>query len=52
MKNFYPFQIIHLRFRVDHINPIKTQLFPVNRGATRNARLLMILIKHTEFTMV
>ena len=23
MKNFYPFQVIDLRFQVDHITPIK-----------------------------
>ena len=27
MKNFYPIQVIDLRFQVDHINPKNCQLF-------------------------
>ena len=38
MKNKYSFQVIGLRFQVDHNNPKKIQLFEEYRGATDNAR--------------
>ena len=34
MKNIYPFQVIDLRFQVDHITPQKLQLHGKYRGAT------------------
>ena len=52
MKTKYPFQSIDLRFQVDHINPNKIQLFEENRGATNNARLFMILLRHREIKMI
>ena len=45
MKNKYPNQIIDLRFQVDHINPKKIQLLQEYGGATKDARLFMIIIK-------
>ena len=52
MKNKYPIQIIDLRFQVDHINPKKIGLFEEYRGATNNARLFMILVRHREIKMI
>ena len=52
MKNKYPIQVIDLRFQVDHINPKKIQLFEENRGATNNARLFVISIRHREIKMI
>ena len=37
MKNKYPFQLIDLRFEIDHINPKKMGLFEEFGGATHNA---------------
>ena len=48
MKNKYPIQLIDLRFQVNHNNPKKKGLFEEYRGATNNARLFVILIKHRE----
>ena len=52
MKTKYPIQVIDLRFQVDHLNPKKVQLFEEYRGATNNARLFMILIRHREIKMI
>ena len=52
LKNKYSIQIIDLRFQVDRINPKKNQLFEENRGATKNARLFMRLMRHRENKMV
>ena len=46
MKNKYPVHVIDLGFQVDHINPKKFHLFEEKRGATNNARLFMIIIRH------
>ena len=51
-KNIYPIQVIDLRFQVDHNNPKKIQLHQEYRGATANARLFMILIRHREIKMI
>ena len=32
MKNFYPIQVIDLRFQADHISPKKIQLFEEYRA--------------------
>ena len=52
MKTKYPLQKFHLRFQVDHINPNKFQLFGEYKGATANARLFMILVRHRENKMI
>ena len=52
MKNKYPIQVLDLRFQVDHIIPRKIQLFEEYRGATNNARLFMIIIRHRKSKMV
>ena len=52
MKTKYPIQVIDLRFQVDQINPKKIQLFEEYRGATNNARLLMIISSHREIKML
>ena len=40
MKNYYPIQVIDLRFQVDHNTLKKVQLFEEDRAATANARFL------------
>ena len=52
MKNFYPIQVIDLRFSVDHITPKKIQLFEEYRNDPANARLFLILIRHREIKMI
>ena len=52
MKNRYPIQVIDLRFQVDHIKSKKIQLFEEYRGATSNARLFIILVRHREIKMI
>ena len=52
MKNEYLIQVIDLRFQSYHIDPQKSQLFHEYRGATKNARLFMILIGHRKIKMV
>ena len=51
-KNRYPIQVIDLRFQVDQMNPKKIQLYEKYRGATNNARLFLILIRHRENKML
>ena len=48
MKNYYPIQIIHLRFQVDHISPRKIRLFEEYDNNPVNTILYIILIKHKE----
>ena len=52
MKNKYPMQLIDLRFQLDRINPKKIGLFEEYRGATTNARLFMIIVRHREIEMI
>ena len=52
LKNFYPIQVIDLRFQVDHISPKKIQLFEECRVAPANARLFVTLIKHRQIKMI
>ena len=52
MKTKYPIQVTDLRFQVDHNNPIKIHLFEECRGATNNARLFLILIRHREIKLI
>ena len=52
LKQFYPIQVIDLRFQVDHANPKKLQLFEEYRGNPDNAhteaRLFTWLIRCRE----
>ena len=52
MKNFYPIQVIHLRFQVDHITPKKIQLFDEFFKDPDNERLFVILIRHRQIEMI
>ena len=52
MKNKYPFQVIDLRFQVDLFNSKKNHLFEEYRGATKTARLFIILVRHREIKMI
>ena len=52
MKTYYPFQIIDLRFQVDHISPKKIRLFEKCDENPVNTILYSILIKHREIKMV
>ena len=54
MKNKYPIQVIHLRHQVDHVSPKKIQLFEefITDPATVNARLFVIIIKHTQTELI
>ena len=52
MKTKYPFQVIDHRFQVDYINLKKIQLFEDYRGATKNARLFIKLVRHREIKMI
>ena len=51
MKNYYPIQIIDLRFQVDHLSPKKIRLFEKYDPNT-NTNLYVILIKHREIKMI
>ena len=52
MKNKYPIQTIDLRFQVDHTNPQKNQPIEEYRGATNNASLFIILLRHKEIKII
>ena len=52
MKNYYPIQIIDLRFQVDHISPKKNRLFEEYDPNPNNTVLYIILIKHREIKMI
>ena len=52
MKNFYPIQIIDLRFQVDHISPKRIRLFEKYDPNPTNTVLYVILIKHREIKMI
>ena len=52
MKNYYPVQIIDLRFQVDHISPKKIRLFEEYDPNPVNIILYVILIKHREIKMI
>ena len=47
-KNYYPIQIIDLRFEVDHISPKKIRLFEEYDPNRTNTNLYVILMKHRE----
>ena len=52
MKDFFPIQIIDLRFQVDHISPKKIRLFEEDDPNPTNAVLYVILIKYREIKMI
>ena len=52
MKNFQPIQVIDLKHQVDHISPMKNQLFEEYRNDLANARLFVILIRHRQIEMI
>ena len=52
MKIKYLFQVVDLRFQVDHNIPKENQLFEEDRCATFIARLFLILIRHREIEMI
>ena len=52
MKNYYPIQIIDLRFQVDHISPKTIRLFEEYDPNPTDTVLYIILIKHREIKMI
>ena len=52
MKNYYPIQIIDLRFQVDHKSPKKIRLFGEYDDNPTIAILLVIFIKYREIKMI
>ena len=50
MKNFYPTQVIDLRFQVKLVNPRKVQIFEEYRANVNNVRLFTIIIQRTVNT--
>ena len=51
-KNYYPIQIIDLRFQVDHTSKKKNRLFEEYDPNPTNTNLYVILIKHREIKMI
>ena len=52
MKIFYLFQAFDLKHQVDHFTIKKIQLFQEYRVDPNNARIFVILIRHTQPKMV
>ena len=52
MKSWYPFEIINLRFQVDHVSPKKIRLFEEYDNNQVNTILNMISEKHREIKMI
>ena len=52
LKNFYPIQLLELRFQVDNLNPKKIQLFEEYKGAIKNAKYFVIILRHRDFEML
>ena len=52
MKNYYPIQLIDLRFQVDHISPKKKRLFEEYDPNPSNTNSYVILIKHREIKKI
>ena len=52
MKNYYPIQIIDLRFQVDHVSPEKIRLFEEYDPNPVITNLYVILIKQREIKMI
>ena len=51
-ENYYPIQILDLRFQVDHISPKKIRIFEEYDDNPVNTNLYVILIKHREIKMI
>ena len=52
MKKIHPTKVIDLRFQVDHVNSKKVPLLGKYRGAAKNARLVMIIIRQREIKVI
>ena len=52
MKNFYPIQVIDLRFQVDHITPEKIQFFEEFSEDPDNEKLFVFSIRHRQVEMI
>ena len=52
MKDFYPFQIIDLRFQVDPISPNKIRIFEEYNDNPADTVMYIILMKHRETKMI
>ena len=52
MRKIYPIQVIDLQLLVDHFFLKKIQLHQAYSGATKNARLLMMLFRPRDFKMI
>ena len=52
MKTDYPIQVIDLRHQVDHISPEKVHFFGESREDPANARIFVILIRHSQIEMI
>ena len=52
MEDYYPIQIIDIRFQVDHISPKKIRLFEEYDPNPTNTVLYIILKKHREVKMI
>ena len=52
MNIYYPIQVIHLRFQVDHISPESIQLLEENRNFPDKARRVAILVRPREIKMI
>ena len=52
MKSKYSFQVINLRYQVDHFNPKNIQLFEEYRVDPAIVRLFIVLIRHREIIMI
>ena len=52
MKNNYLIQVKDLWFSADHIPPKKFQIIEEYRAAPKNARIIVMLIKHRQIKMI
>ena len=52
IENYYPIQVIDLRFQVDHISPKKIRLFEEYDPNPTNTNLYVVLIKHRQIKMI
>ena len=52
MKTLYPLQVIDIRFQVDHITPIKIQLFEEHRVAPNKAKFFVIIINRRQIKLI
>ena len=52
MRNFYPIQLIDLKFHVDRVSPKKNKLFEEDSAALTNARVFVVLLKHRQIKVI